>query len=131
MKFTAEQAKNLRIVQNDPTNQRLLEQAVARRPSPIVAGLPPAEPKRDSVPALEQKPKRTGSGKSRVVVVVTLIRCGLRELDEVNLKASFKGLQDAIATSLGVDDADRRVLWNFGQCPGRGPRGTIVKIDFK
>ena len=57
--------------------------------------------------------------------VVTLIRCGTRSLDGDNLQGSLKWVRDAVAARLGVDDADPRVEWRYGQQRGRGGIGRI------
>lgn len=89
--------------------------------------------KRQSEPpvrALVPKAPRPKRGKGSVVVVVTLIRIGARELDDDNLRTGAKPLRDSIATSLGVDDADPRVKWEYGQViTTNGHAGTIVKVE--
>lgn len=87
------------------------------------------KPESHPVPALDQKPKARRSRQGRLAVVVTLLSCRVRELDSDNLQASFKGLRDAVAKSLGVDDADKRVRWQYGQIESRGEPGTIVMIE--
>lgn len=62
-------------------------------------------------------------------VVVSLIRFGRRILDDDNNQGAFKPLRDAVSKSLGIDDADPRVRWEYGQCETRGEIGTIVKIQ--
>lgn len=130
MNFTPEQLRNCRVVQNDPANQKAVAQALqAPSVDPALGGLPQPERQQNPIPALDQKPTREPGGKRGVAIVVTLIRCGPKELDGDNLQTSFKSLRDAISKSLGVDDADRRITWQYRQCPGRGQQGTIVKID--
>lgn len=51
--------------------------------------------------------------------VVTLIRVAPRTLDGDNLQSGFKALRDGIAKRLGVDDADPRVEWKYGQQRGK------------
>lgn len=51
--------------------------------------------------------------------VVTLTRVGPRALDDDNLQGGFKALRDGVAARLGVDDADPRVTWKYGQRKGK------------
>ena len=54
-----------------------------------------------------------------VPCVVTLVRVAPRSLDGDNLQSGFKALRDGIAKRLGVDDADPRVEWKYGQEKGK------------
>jgi hypothetical protein len=57
---------------------------------------------------------------------VTFIRIGKRRLDTDNLAAAFKGLRDALAGLLGIDDGDDRIAWEYDQATGEpGVRLTI------
>lgn len=64
-------------------------------------------------------------------VVISLVSYRRTRLDNDNLAASFKPLQDCIAATLGVDDADERLRWEYGQIETRGQQGTMVKIEAK
>lgn len=130
MSFSIEQLRNCKVVQNDPANQKAIADAAQRQPfHPALGGFSPAERQPNPVPALDQKPSVRAGGKRKVAVIVTIIRCGHKELDGDNLQASYKALRDAISTSFGVNDADHRITWQYRQSPGRGAHGTIVKID--
>ena len=94
-----------------------------------VGRLVPAKPKPDPLPALEQKPEARYNRVGHVVVVVTLLRFGRNCLDSDNLAFAFKGLRDAVSKSLGIDDGDRRVRWQYGQVETRGKTGCVVKIE--
>lgn len=75
------------------------------------------------------RPKRKGS-KAGVAYRVTLVGCLRRVLDGDNLVASLKPARDAIAFTLGVDDADGKDLsWEYGQLRTTGEEGVIVKIE--
>lgn len=103
----------------------------ARRELGLVGALPDQERKpKPSVQSLGSKAPRPKRGKGKVAIVVTIIRCGAKELDDDNLRTGAKPLRDSIATSLGVDDADPRVRWEYGQIIGtNGSAGTIVKVE--
>lgn len=63
-------------------------------------------------------------------LVVTLVRIAPRELDDDNLRGAFKAMRDAVAEWLGVDDADPRVEWAYGQ-KRAGPREYRVGIEIE
>lgn len=66
-------------------------------------------------------------------LTITLTRLGSREIDSHdNLRTAFKATVDEIAKFLGVDDADRRLIWKYAQAPdGRALRDTEVVIRFE
>lgn len=59
---------------------------------------------------------------------VTLTRIGPKKMDDDNLARAFKGIRDAIAGKLGVDDGDSKVKWIYGQDP-RGKREYSIKVE--
>jgi hypothetical protein len=61
---------------------------------------------------------------------VTLTRIAPRRLDSDNLVSSLKGPRDGVADALGVDDADERVEWAYGQRRGK-PREYGVQITIE
>ncbi len=63
-----------------------------------------------------------------VGVRVTLTRLGGRKMDASNVVAAFKFVQDCCADWLGVDDADPRIEWRYGQKPG-GDNGVEVRLE--
>ena len=96
-----------------------------------VGGLDTTKRKPNPRPALDKNPSAKQSGKGSVRVVVTLIRCGRKLLDSDNLCIAFKPLRDAIARAFGVDDADPRVTWEYGQTKTEAKTGSIVKIAYE
>lgn len=62
-----------------------------------------------------------------VPCTVTLTRLAKRTMDGDNLQGSLKAIRDGIAVRLGVDDADPRVTWEYGQEKARG-YGVRVEI---
>ena len=100
----------------------------AKRPVPVGAVEVPVR-KPDSTQALdyshesrEVRPKSVG---------ICLIRVGKRFIDSDNFAGGAKALRDAIASSLGVDDADKRIEWEYEQVRTRGPEGVIVLISLR
>jgi len=63
------------------------------------------------------------------ILVVSIIRFGSKELDSDNLAFGCKWLRDAIADSLGIDDGDKRIKWQYGQILTAGPTGSMVTIQ--
>lgn len=63
------------------------------------------------------------------LLVVTLTRYGVRELDSDNLASALKGIRDGVAARLGVDDGSKLVRWNYEQetCPA-GEERVWVRV---
>lgn len=61
--------------------------------------------------------------------IISLSVQGRRRMDDDNLVASLKPLRDAIARSLGIDDGDSRVVWQYSQTETRGQQGVIVSLE--
>ena len=57
-------------------------------------------------------------------VTVLLVRVAPRELDDDNATECFKSIRDEIAAWFGVDDADPRITWKYGQ--RKGPAKTYA-----
>ena len=67
------------------------------------------------------------SGGPRFRVCIVSVRLGI--LDRDNLTGGAKHLRDRIAESLGLDDRDDQIVWEYGQVQTRGRRGTMVRIE--
>ena len=93
-----------------------------------VGGLAPKAQQPERPRSLDSQKPRREKRKGRVEVVVSIIACRAREIDEDNLIAGLKWAKDSIAASLGLDDGDRRIRWEYGQAETRGEQGVIVKI---
>lgn len=61
------------------------------------------------------------------ILPVKIISFRSRILDSDNYISGCKGLRDAIAKSLGMDDSDRFIQWHYHQIIGK-PHGTLVMI---
>jgi len=77
------------------------------------------------VGAVKAQRQRTG----QVVICVTFLACRHRELDSDSNVYSIKPLRDAVAATLGIDDADARVRWQYAQVQTRGQEGVLVRIE--
>lgn len=70
-----------------------------------------------------------GGRKVELPCVVMLTRIGPRKLDAGdNLSAAFKGIRDAVARQLGVDDGSDQVEFRYDQMP-IGSRDYSVKVS--
>lgn len=75
------------------------------------------------------KPRRSRMATSRPRIRVGLVNFRRRLLDSDNLITGYKAFRDAIARSLGVDDKDSVIEWEYSQILTRGKQGTIVRIE--
>jgi hypothetical protein len=93
----------------------------------LLGGIPPTQPKPDGrrnlAPAYAPQKGRARS------VVVSLVGCRRRKLDDDNFVGACKHLRDAIAASLGLDDGDPCLRWEYSQHETRGAEGIMVKIQ--
>lgn len=87
------------------------------------------QPQSDLAPALVGRIAKRAGGKEGVRARVALIACVRRPLDDDNLTGSLKPLRDAVAAQLGIDDGDRRIVWDCQQVPTKGREGVIVKVE--
>lgn len=92
-----------------------------------LAGLPPAERQQNAVgrPAPADAPEKAGPCR----LVICIVQFRKRTLDTDNLAFAVKALRDAIAASLGVDDGDPRLRWEYGQVETRGRCGVLVTFS--
>jgi hypothetical protein len=77
--------------------------------------------------ALECDSKARKAGPPRMVI--SLVSYRSRLLDSDNLQGGLKPLRDAIAESLGFDDGDSAVRWEYGQVETQAEQGTAVRIQ--
>ena len=134
IRLTPDAFRNTKLGKS-PENQKIVAAALAGKTvdssvkAQSLAGLEHSLSQHVQVQALEQgeadKPKR----KSRVRILIEIIRFGRKEFDEDNLIAGAKPLRDSIARSLGVDDADKRLCWRVLQVVTHGSTGTLVRIE--
>lgn len=77
---------------------------------------------------VERGSLKRGSDRVRYRVTITSHRRTDRRIDGENLSRGFKHLRDAIARSLGQDDNEDFITWDYGQIETHGRRGTVVTI---
>lgn len=105
--------------------------AFIKRNLHLCGSVPAPEREPAKVQALVERPKVRRGGKGRVVAVVTIIAFKRRFSDDDNLSSGAKTLRDCIAASLGVDDGDKRIKWEYGFVQSAGPEQTLVKISLR
>lgn len=103
-----------------------IEQADREQNVRPVAGLSAAQRKQNDVVKPSAGDADENRGARRVVVSFVCFRA--RACDDDNLQFGCKWLRDAIATSLGIDDGDKRFRWQYGQLQTNGPEGVSVTI---
>lgn len=108
----------------DPENRRRILAALGS-----LGAVTPAEREQVSASALVRKPLAKPGRQRGMGVVITITSYRRKLLDDDNLVAGAKALRDAIATSLGVDDADLRLKWEYRQHTTDGAEGTLVTIS--
>lgn len=92
-----------------------------------VRPVPPSQPQPDGRGhAAPAHPPQTGRP---CRVVVSLIGLRKRTLDDDNFVGACKHLRDAIAASLGLDDGDKRLTWQYQQLQTKGREGVLVQIE--
>lgn len=84
---------------------------------------------RSAVSPLDGGSKQRKESKGSVAIVVTLVSLRSRLSDDDAIAASIKPLRDAIANSLGLDDADARIKFEYGQIQTNGEEGVLVSVQ--
>ncbi len=92
-----------------------------------VGGVPTPEPQRRGQRLPAPAPRPQTRRQNRLVVSLVIFR--QRPCDDDNLSGGCKWLRDAIAASLGLDDGDPRLRFEYHQVITTGRRGVLVKID--
>jgi len=110
--------------------RRIETQIAAEDAARVPADLRPVSPavaqpcgRRIATPAHEAQ-----AGRPRRVVV-SLIGFRARTLDDDNFVGACKHLRDAIAATLGIDDGDKPIKFQYGQLPTQGREGVLVQIE--
>ena len=92
-----------------------------------VGALEAAKPK-PAEKTLDGVAKKQDRSRTSLEYRVALIARRNRICDDDNNVASFKPLRDAIARSLGVDDGDGRIKFEYSQVETNGAEGCIVSV---
>jgi len=71
-----------------------------------------------------------GAHKRKLRVTITSFRRRILDGDNYEGSVGAKSLRDAIANSLGRDDAELKgTQWCYNQVVTKGPKGTLVQIE--
>ena len=121
---------SLKLSQLDEKLRRRIESQLAQEDAarrgdlcPVPTVVPQSNRPRKTPPEDSVKKR----GKSRVVISIIGLR--RRALDDDNFNGGCKALRDCIAASLGIDDGDKRLLWQYSQLQTRGREGVLVRIE--
>jgi hypothetical protein len=103
-----------------------------RRLNPHIFGVRSVQaekPKHNADKALARTSQKCTPVAQGLAICVSLVVLSRRLMDSDNLSGSCKSLRDAIAASLGIDDGDEAVTWEYGQMRTDGEQGVLVKIQ--
>lgn len=103
---------------------------LARNAEPV-GGLEHPQREHNPLPALVHREKSQRGRKTRVAICVSITSYRKRETDWDNIVSGSKPIQDAIAQSLGLDDGDSRLRFEYHTIVTRGATGTHVLISTK
>lgn len=82
-----------------------------------------------SSPPLDGCSAQRQGRKSKLAVRVTLVTLRRRVCDDDNDASALKPVRDAIARSIGLDDGDPRIKFEYGAARTDGQTGVMVKIE--
>lgn len=91
-----------------------------------VRPVPPAVAQSDGRQPAPDHGRQSRRPRRLVVSLIGLRRC---ILDDDNFNGACKHLRDAIAASLGIDDGDKRIVWQYQQLATKGREGVLVNIE--
>src|SRR6266853_274451 len=96
----------------------------------IMGAVPHSQHQHDPGKALGHEIRRKEERKAGMGFRVTIVSFREKALDGDNLIAGAKFLRDAIAETIGLDDAEGSgIEWSYGQQLTRGEQGTIIMIE--
>jgi hypothetical protein len=96
-----------------------------------VARLPDPKRKSGTLSPLVRSQKKHAGRKRSVAICVAIVSYRNRPIDSDNLSSGAKPVRDAIARSLGLDDGDKRITWQYETIVTTGAVGTHVLISAK
>ena len=104
---------------------------IARNPHLFGVGqLPTVQRKQSPDAPLVKDTRRKRQSKRGVVIRCSIVQCRHQLLDTDNaVSGGTKALRDAIAKMCGLDDADGRIEFEYGQLHTSGREGCIVKLE--
>lgn len=108
------------------------DELIRRKPSlaPFLGGLQTHQPKPTAPQTLDSRQPERKEGSQGVGCRVLFTACRRKALDDDNNVGSLKNLRDAVAKTLGIDDGDKRIQWEYSQVITKGKEGVMVKVEF-
>jgi len=94
-----------------------------------VGAVATARSERNSVQTLDGTVKARRQRKGQVAIRVSFVVFRRRLLDDDSNVYSIKPLRDAVSNTLGLDDADARIAFEYSQHETKGEQGVIVRIE--
>lgn len=88
-------------------------------------------PRKRTTSGKKGSPRRkaaTGRRKQPHKLIVTMTAHLSRYFDDDNLAGALKPVRDELAEWMGIDDGDRRILWECDQTLTRGKPGVCVVV---
>lgn len=94
-----------------------------------VGGLASSQPQRAAARPLDRGGPEQPCRADGVEWIVTFLQCRKGILDDDNAVASLKPLRDAVARTIGLDDGDKRIRFQYAQAQTSGRKGVSVVIE--
>ena len=114
---------SFKLSQFNERTQAKLRALLADDLRPIPSTIPQPVGRRIASPADSPQTGRTRR------LVVSLLGLRRRTLDDDNFVGACKHLRDAIAASIGIDDGDKRIKFQYQQLQTKGLEGVLVHIE--
>jgi len=119
----------LQLSELDAKLRARIESQIAQEDAARRGDLRPVPPAVAQPDGREALPAHAGQSRRPRRLVVSLIGLRRRTLDDDNFNGACKHLRDAIAASLGIDDGDKRICWQYQQLQTKGREGVLVRIE--
>ncbi len=117
-------------IKNPALRAKIIELDREQNSCSAMGGLGSASAQHAPLSTLVQGVQEPARGKEGVAIRITLISCRRKLLDaHDNLPYAMKPICDAIAASIGLDDADPRIQWQYEQILTKGEPGVLVHIE--
>lgn len=105
--------------------QRIIREQLCNDLRPVETRQPePAAPQ--ALVGDDAKLERCKAGVDIRIVFIALLA---KPMDSDNFVGSLKPLRDAVCESIGIDDGDEHLTFEYHQIKSPGPEGVIVKVS--
>lgn len=117
---------------NPKLRERIIKDIQAQYPaSDAVGAVEAASAKQPVAQALDGGKQIQPERAVGIRVIISLVAFRRQLLDRDAIAFASKPLTDAIAESLGIDDDDPRIEWEYSQVRTYGEQGVIVKFEIE